>query len=284
MEGRDAPADGVVTGYGRVDGRMVAVCAYDFTVMAGAMGMTGELKVTRLRELALTHRDPVRVAARLRRRADPGGGRLAVRRLRPPVPRGGRDERGDPAGGGADGPVRGRHGLHPGAGRLRPDGARARVDGAGRSASRARGDRRGRQPGGAGRLARALPQVRRGRHRGGLATRSASRSSSATCPTSRRTARSGRRSGRSVDPLGPHGRGAARRAAGHEPQAVRHVRRDPPDRRRGRVARREGRLGAHDHHVPGADGRPAGRDRREPAAGTSAGSSTTTRPTRRRGS
>jgi acetyl-CoA carboxylase carboxyltransferase component len=58
MEGRDAPADGVITGYGRVDGRMVAVCAYDFTVMAGSMGMTGEIKVTRLRELALTHRIP----------------------------------------------------------------------------------------------------------------------------------------------------------------------------------------------------------------------------------
>jgi len=58
MEGVDAPADGVITGYGRVDGRMVAVCAYDFTVMAGSMGMTGELKVTRLRELALTKRIP----------------------------------------------------------------------------------------------------------------------------------------------------------------------------------------------------------------------------------
>ena len=58
MEGRDAPADGVVTGYGKVDGRLVAVCAYDFTVMAGSMGMTGELKVTRLRELALGKRIP----------------------------------------------------------------------------------------------------------------------------------------------------------------------------------------------------------------------------------
>ena len=58
LEGREAPADGVITGYGRVDGRMVAVCAYDFTVMAGSMGMTGELKVTRLRELALTKRIP----------------------------------------------------------------------------------------------------------------------------------------------------------------------------------------------------------------------------------
>src|SRR5439155_7289494 len=44
MEGREAPADGVITGYGKVEGRMVAVCAYDFTVMAGSMGMTGELK------------------------------------------------------------------------------------------------------------------------------------------------------------------------------------------------------------------------------------------------
>jgi acetyl-CoA carboxylase carboxyltransferase component len=34
------------------------VCAYDFTVMAGSMGMTGETKVARLRELALTKRMP----------------------------------------------------------------------------------------------------------------------------------------------------------------------------------------------------------------------------------
>jgi acetyl-CoA carboxylase carboxyltransferase component len=58
MEGKEAPADGVVTGYGEVDGRRVAVCAYDFTVMAGSMGMTGELKVSRLREIALSKRIP----------------------------------------------------------------------------------------------------------------------------------------------------------------------------------------------------------------------------------
>src|ERR671914_515716 len=40
MEGKEAPADGVITGYGKVDGRLVAVAAYDFTVMAGSMGMT----------------------------------------------------------------------------------------------------------------------------------------------------------------------------------------------------------------------------------------------------
>jgi acetyl-CoA carboxylase carboxyltransferase component len=58
MDGKEAPADGVITGYGRIDGRLVAVCAYDFTVMAGSMGMTGELKVARLRELALQKRIP----------------------------------------------------------------------------------------------------------------------------------------------------------------------------------------------------------------------------------
>jgi acetyl-CoA carboxylase carboxyltransferase component len=59
MDGREAPADGVITGYGEVTGRLVAVAAYDFTVMAGSMGMTGEIKVGRLRELALTKRIPL---------------------------------------------------------------------------------------------------------------------------------------------------------------------------------------------------------------------------------
>src|SRR5213078_3667373 len=59
LEGKEAPADGVITGYGKVDGRLAAVAAYDFTVMAGSMGMTGEMKVARLRELALTKRIPM---------------------------------------------------------------------------------------------------------------------------------------------------------------------------------------------------------------------------------
>ncbi len=58
LEDRAAPADGVITGYGRVDGRLVAVAAYDFTVMAGSMGTTGEMKVARLRALALSKRMP----------------------------------------------------------------------------------------------------------------------------------------------------------------------------------------------------------------------------------
>jgi acetyl-CoA carboxylase carboxyltransferase component len=59
MDGKEAPADGVITGYGKVNGRLTAVAAYDFTVMAGSMGMTGEIKVGRLRELALTKRIPM---------------------------------------------------------------------------------------------------------------------------------------------------------------------------------------------------------------------------------
>ncbi|MBJ7458712.1 MAG: methylmalonyl-CoA carboxyltransferase, partial [Thermoleophilaceae bacterium] len=59
LEGVDAPADGVITGYGKVNGRLVCVGAYDFTVMAGSMGYTGEVKLSRLRALALNKRMPM---------------------------------------------------------------------------------------------------------------------------------------------------------------------------------------------------------------------------------
>ena len=59
MQGKFTPADGCVTGVGKVDDRRVAVIAYDFTVMAGSIGMVGELKATRIRELALRERIPL---------------------------------------------------------------------------------------------------------------------------------------------------------------------------------------------------------------------------------
>jgi acetyl-CoA carboxylase carboxyltransferase component len=59
MRGKHTPADGVVVGVGRIDGRPVGVCAYDFTVMAGSIGTIGEVKVTRLRELCLRERFPI---------------------------------------------------------------------------------------------------------------------------------------------------------------------------------------------------------------------------------
>ncbi|HVL88692.1 MAG TPA: acyl-CoA carboxylase subunit beta [Actinomycetota bacterium] len=59
MQGKFTPADGVVTGVGKIDGRKTAVIAYDFTVMAGSMGMVGEFKAARMRELALRERMPI---------------------------------------------------------------------------------------------------------------------------------------------------------------------------------------------------------------------------------
>jgi methylmalonyl-CoA decarboxylase subunit alpha len=59
MQGKFTPADGVLTGIGRIDRRRVCLVAYDFTVMAGSMGMVGELKAARIRELALRERMPI---------------------------------------------------------------------------------------------------------------------------------------------------------------------------------------------------------------------------------
>lgn len=53
------PADAVVCGFGRVDGRVVCAAAYDFTVKGGSIGQTGEEKVTRMREMALKGRHPM---------------------------------------------------------------------------------------------------------------------------------------------------------------------------------------------------------------------------------
>jgi acetyl-CoA carboxylase carboxyltransferase component len=59
MQGKFTPADGVVTGIGDIEGRKACVIAYDFTVMAGSMGMVTEIKATRMRELALKERIPI---------------------------------------------------------------------------------------------------------------------------------------------------------------------------------------------------------------------------------
>src|SRR5437762_6947429 len=55
----DLPADGVVTGVGRVEGRAVCVMANDPTVKAGSWGARTVEKIVRLTELALRHELPV---------------------------------------------------------------------------------------------------------------------------------------------------------------------------------------------------------------------------------
>lgn len=59
LAGKSTPADAVVTGTCLVEGRPVAVAAYDFTVVAGSMGEVGERKVERIRKLALEERIPM---------------------------------------------------------------------------------------------------------------------------------------------------------------------------------------------------------------------------------
>lgn len=55
----DLPADGVVTGIGRIDGRPVCVMANDPTVKAGSWGARTVEKIVRLTETALRHELPV---------------------------------------------------------------------------------------------------------------------------------------------------------------------------------------------------------------------------------
>lgn len=66
---RRTPADGLVTGTGRVDGRAVAVMAYDYTVLAGTQGVFNHRKADRLLELAARERLPLVLWA------EGGGGR-----------------------------------------------------------------------------------------------------------------------------------------------------------------------------------------------------------------
>ena len=49
----------MVTGFGKINDRPASLIAYDFTVMAGSMGRTAEVKCNRAREIALTKRMPM---------------------------------------------------------------------------------------------------------------------------------------------------------------------------------------------------------------------------------
>ena len=53
MEKQDLPADGVVTGYGTVDGRLVYAFAQDFTVSGGALGEKHAHKIWKVQDLAM---------------------------------------------------------------------------------------------------------------------------------------------------------------------------------------------------------------------------------------
>ncbi len=53
MDEREAPGDGVVTGYGTIDGRLVCVAAQDFTVIGGSLGEMHADKIVKAQEMAM---------------------------------------------------------------------------------------------------------------------------------------------------------------------------------------------------------------------------------------
>src|SRR5690349_2108833 len=53
MDKRKPPGDGIVTGYGTIDGRKVFVASQDFTVFGGSMGEVHAQKVCKVMDLAL---------------------------------------------------------------------------------------------------------------------------------------------------------------------------------------------------------------------------------------
>ena len=57
--GDDAPADAIVMGSGRIDGRPVMVAAEDFTVKAGTISQSANSKRYRVAELAVADRVPL---------------------------------------------------------------------------------------------------------------------------------------------------------------------------------------------------------------------------------
>ncbi len=59
MEAQQFPGDGVVTGFGTIDGRLVFVFAQDFTVFGGALSETHAEKICRIMDLAVENGAPV---------------------------------------------------------------------------------------------------------------------------------------------------------------------------------------------------------------------------------
>ena len=59
MDAQKIPGDGVVTGWGTVNGRTVYVFAKDFTVFGGSLSETHARKITKVQDMALQNRAPI---------------------------------------------------------------------------------------------------------------------------------------------------------------------------------------------------------------------------------
>lgn len=59
MEEQQIPGDGVVTGYGTIDGRLVYLFAQDFTVFGGSLSETNAKKICKVMDLAVENGAPI---------------------------------------------------------------------------------------------------------------------------------------------------------------------------------------------------------------------------------
>lgn len=59
MENIEAPGDGVITGYGTIEGRLVYVFAQDFTVLGGSLGEMHAAKIIKVQDYALKMGAPI---------------------------------------------------------------------------------------------------------------------------------------------------------------------------------------------------------------------------------
>ncbi len=59
MDRNKVPGDGVVSGYGKIDGRQVFVYAYDFTVYGGSLSASNAKKIVKVQQLALKNGAPI---------------------------------------------------------------------------------------------------------------------------------------------------------------------------------------------------------------------------------
>ena len=59
MQSNVIPGDGFVTGYGRIDGRLVYVFSHDFTVFGGSLSLENASKITKIMDMAVQNGAPL---------------------------------------------------------------------------------------------------------------------------------------------------------------------------------------------------------------------------------
>ncbi|MBI5200276.1 MAG: acyl-CoA carboxylase subunit beta [Elusimicrobia bacterium] len=59
LKDKNVPGDGVITGFGTINGRSVCVFSQDFTVLGGSLGLAHAMKICKVMDLAYENRVPV---------------------------------------------------------------------------------------------------------------------------------------------------------------------------------------------------------------------------------